>query len=150
MKNKAPIDKAGTPQVNSLFAVFPDSEAYYRAERELTALGIQPEQLRKKDAAALDSPNSEAGMVGAIGRFLKGIGGETNMAKNYVRHLRNDRVVLGCYVADEKTAEKVTRIITKHGGYEVAYFRPLGIQYMSPRENAERGISTHAGTNTDT
>jgi len=150
MKTKTPIDRAGTPQVNSLFAVFPDNEAYGRAERELQALGLQPEQLRKDDAAMLAGPQAEAGMLGILGRFLKGIGGETNMAKNYVQHLRDDRVVLACRVADEKTAERATRIITDQGGYEVTYFRPLGIQYMSPKENLEKGIPTHAGTNTDT
>jgi len=150
MKTNAPIDSAGTPQINSLFAVFPDGESYRAAERELTALRLHPEQLRKEDVSALDSPDSNAGMVGAIGRFLKGIGGETNMAKNYVRHLRNDQLVLACRIADDTTAKEAARIITAHGGYEVAYFRPLGIQYMSPRENAEKGIPTHAATNTDT
>jgi hypothetical protein len=150
MKTKTPIDSAGTPQVNSLFAVFPDNEAYGRAERELLALGLQPERLRKDDAAVLAGPQAEAGMLATLGRFLKGIGGETNMAKNYVQHLRDDRVVLACRVADEKTAEQATRIITDQGGYEVTYFRPLGIQYMSPKENLEKGIPTHAGSNTDT
>jgi len=149
MKTNAPIDRAGTPQTNSLFAVFPDIESYQAAERELTALGLQPEQLQKDDASALDSPDSNAGMLGAISRFLKGIGGETNMAKNYARHLRHDQIVLACRIADDNTANEAARIITAHGGYEVAYFRPLGIQYMSPRENAEKGIPSHATTNTE-
>jgi hypothetical protein len=149
VKAGSAIDSAGTPRDNSLFAVFPDSDAYRAAEPELRALNLRPEPLRKDDASALDSPDSEAGMLGTIGRFLKGIGGETNMAKNYVEHLRNDRVVLACLVPDDQTAKKATRIITEHGGYEVTYFRPLGIQYMSPRENAEKGIPTHAATNTD-
>ncbi len=150
MKTSSAIDRAGTPQVNSLFAVFPDSEAYRAAEPELKGLGVQPEQLMKEDASALDSPDSEAGMFGTISRFVKGIGGETNMAKNYVEYLRKDQVVLACLVPNEETAAQATQIITNHGGYEVAYFRPLGIQYMSPRENLEQGIPTHAGTNTDT
>ncbi|HVC79934.1 MAG TPA: hypothetical protein VNL35_05450 [Chloroflexota bacterium] len=150
MKTDTPIDNAGTPQVNSLFAVFPDSDAYFRAEPELAALGLRPEQLRRHDAPVLDHPDADAGLLGTIGRFVKGIGGETNMAKNYVQHLREGRVVLACHVDDPQTAEKATRSITSHGGYEVTYFRPLGIQYMSPTENAEKGVSTHSLTNTDT
>ena len=150
MKTNMPIDRAGTPQANSLFAVLPDRDSFRRAETELAALGLQPEQLQKNDASALDSPATEAGMLGTIGRFAKRIGGETNMAMNYVQHLQEDRVVLACYVADLDTAKKATRIITNHGGYEVAYFRTLGIQYMSPAENADHGIATHAATNTDT
>jgi len=150
MKTDTPIDSAGTPQINSLFAVFPDSDTYLRAEPELTTLGLRPEQLRRDDAPALDRPDADAGLLGTIGRWVKGLGGETNMAKNYVQHLREDRVVLACHVDDLETAEKATRIITSHGGYEVTYFRPLGIQYMSPTENAEKGIPTHSLTNTDT
>jgi hypothetical protein len=150
MKSNTPIDQAGTPQVNSLFAVFPDSDAFRRAEAELTALGLKPELLQKEDASALDGPATGAGVLATISRFVKGIGGETNMAKNYVQHLQEERVVLACYVADQDTAEKATRIITNQGGYEVAYFRPLGIQYMSPTENVKQGIPTHSGTNTDT
>jgi hypothetical protein len=149
MKSNAPIDSAGTPRTNSLFAVLPDCDAYRAAESELRKLGLQPELLQKEDAAALDSPNAAAGKLGAINRFLKAIGGETNMAKNYVQHLRNDRVVLACKVPNDNAANEATRAITSHGGYEVVYFRPLGIQYMSPGENAARGISTHATTNTD-
>jgi hypothetical protein len=149
MKTTMPIDSAGTPHVNSLFAVLPDSDAFRRVEPELTALGLQPELLRKADASALDRPATGGGVLGTISRFLKGIGGETNMAKNYVQHLQAGRVVLACFVADQDTAEKATRSITNHGGYEVAYFRTLGIQYMSPTENAEQGIATHSGTNTD-
>lgn len=150
MTPKTPIDGAGTPQVNSLFAVLPDSTAFRHAEPELAALGLQPVLLQKNDASALDSPAVGAGILGTIGRFVKGIGGETNMAMNYVRHLQEGRVVLACSVADQDTAAKATRIITNVGGYEVAYFRTLGIQYMSPTENAEQGISTHSATNTDT
>lgn len=151
MNTTTPIDSAGTPRANSLFAIFPDSAAFERAQPELAALGLQPQQLQQHDAAALDSPDAKAGIAGTVGRFVKGmLGGETNMAKQYVQHLQEGRVVLACPVDSQEVAAKATQIITKYGGYEVTYFRTLGIQYMSPAENADHGIPTHSGANTDT
>jgi hypothetical protein len=147
MAEKHSLDASGTPRDGEVFGVLDSHAAYEDAERELQAMGLQPEKFESQDAPALEQPK-DPGMLGSLMRTLKGIGGETNMANLYAQHLREGKVLLAVQVANADTAAEVTTIISRHGGYEVSYFRELGIQHMSPTENIEHDIPTHAGSNT--
>jgi hypothetical protein len=147
MAEKSSLDPAGTPRTGQVFAVMDSSDVCGDAKRELTEMGLQFEEFQSEDAPALEQPKG-AGMIGTLMRTLKDIGGETNMANLYAQHLRAGKVVLAVQVPDAETAQQVTNIITRCGGYEVAYFRELGIQHMSPTENIEHNIPTHSGSNT--
>ncbi|MDB5074823.1 MAG: hypothetical protein JWO42_1002 [Chloroflexi bacterium] len=150
MTNKASIDNhTGTPQPRHIFAVFDSVDGCKDAVQELNTIGIQAEKLQADDASSLQRPADNAGVLGKFGRFLKGMGGETNMAMRYAQHLQDGHVMLAAPVSDNETAQKVTGIVTGHGGYEVTYFRDWSIQYMSPNENIDRGVPTHSTTNTD-
>ncbi len=148
MADKNALDAAGTPRTQQVFAVLDTSATYREVERELNAMGLQPEQFQSEDASTLERSAKGSGMGGTLLRILKDVGGETNMANLYAQHLRDGKFVLAVQVPDAETAAGVTEVIARHGGYEVAYFRALGIQHMSPTENIEHGIPTHSGSNT--
>lgn len=143
------IDRAGTPKLHHICAVFDHGDAYRRAEHELLAMGIEPEQLLRSDAPALEQPEEASGVIGRMERFLKGMGGERHMAQIYAHHLREGRVVLAAPVSNHETAREVARVITDQGGYEVTYFGTWSVRYLSPKENLDHGIPSHSETNAD-
>jgi hypothetical protein len=147
MAEKSSLDVSGTPRTGRVFAVLDGSDVCGDAKREFTMMGLQFEEFQSEDAPTLEQPKG-AGIIGTLMRTLKDIGGETNMANLYAQHLRAGKVVLAVQVPNAETAEQVTKIISRCGGYEVAYFRELGIQHMSPTENIEHNIPTHSGSNT--
>jgi hypothetical protein len=150
MTNKESIDnQTGTPLPRHIFAVFDNADACAIADKELNTIGIQSERLKDEDAATLQHPADTAGVFGRVGRFLKGLSGETNMANHFAQHLQDGRVMIAAPASDKETAETFTRIVTSHGGYEVTYFRDWAIQYMSPHEDIDRGVPIHSTTNTD-
>jgi hypothetical protein len=143
------INKSGTPAPLHIYAVFDNAEGYRRAEQELIAIGVQPDKLERDDVSALQPPPDKAGPLEKIERFLKGIGGETNMAKRYANYLQQGGTVLAAPVPNNDAVETIARIVTKNGGYEVTYFGDWTIKYMSPSENIDHGAPTHSMTNTD-
>lgn len=147
MAEKNSLDASGTPREGEVFAVLDSPNAYKEAERELNAMGLQPEEFQSDDASMLEQPKG-SGVLGAVMRTLKDIGGETNMANMYAQHLKEGKVVLAVQVPNADVALQVTKIVSRHGGYEVSYYRALGIQHMSPTENIEHDIPTHTGSNT--
>jgi hypothetical protein len=149
MVSKESIDRVGTPAPRHIYAVFDNAEAYRHAEQELIAIGIQPEKLEGDDASAQQPPPDKPGLLKKVERFLKSIGGETNMAKRYAEHLQQSHIVLAAPVPDVASVEKIAKIVTNNGGYEVTHFGDWTITYLSPSENIAHGAPTHSTTNTD-
>lgn len=147
MAEKKPIDAAGTPSPQHVFAVFDREDDLRAVEAALNAQSVHCETYGPDDAAKLQEPSPDAGIGGKIGRFVKGLGGERHMAERYALYLQEGRNLLAAPMQDPQAAELIARIMTSHGGYDVTYFRDLAIQYMSPSENVERGIPTHTHTN---
>jgi hypothetical protein len=150
MSDKESIDRSGTPRTRYVYAVFDNRDASRDAYTELLSIGIHAEQLDGTDAPSLEHSGEKAGVVGKIDRFLKGLGGESNMATRYAKLLRDGHVVLAAPVPSNELAAAFTHIAASHDGYEVTYFRDWGIQYMSPSENIKHGLPIHSETNTDT
>jgi hypothetical protein len=149
MSDKESIDRSGTPRLRYVYAVFDDQEKSRGAMAELLSIGIHAEQLQGSDASSLQHADEKSGVAGKLGRFLKGMGGESNMAKRYARLLQDGRIMLAASVSSNDLAEAFTHVATSHDGYEVTYFRDWGIQYMSPSENIKHGLPIHSETNTD-
>jgi hypothetical protein len=143
------IDTAGTPKVHHVFAVFDDGDSYRGAEQALIAMDLEPEQLLRSDASALEQPAGDAGVLGRMGRFLKAIGGERHVAQIYAHHLREGRVVAAAPVSSHELAREVARLLTRQGGYEVTYFGNWSVRYLSPQENLDHGVPSHRETNAD-
>jgi hypothetical protein len=147
VSDRKTLDPAGTPRPQHIFAVFDGMKEMEAAAAELRERGIDPEEYQPRDASKLGAPNPEEPVIGKVGRFVKGLGGESHMAERYAHYLQVGHPVLAVPIKDRDAAEQVARLVTKRGGYEVTYFRDWAIQYMSPDENRARGIATHSHTN---
>jgi hypothetical protein len=148
MSDKQSIDAAGTPRPGYIFAIFDSQDGASDAKNVLAGMGVVAEAFEPADAEMLKRTSDDAGVVASLRRFLKNMGGESNMATRYADHLARGRRLLAVPVADNAAAEQLTKVLTGHGGYDVTYFRDWSIQYMSPSENIERNEPTHSSTNT--
>jgi hypothetical protein len=144
------IDSAGTPKDDSVFAVFDAEQQALRAERALTDAGFHPQRLHPRSSTpALQGAAAQDSLWDRLTRLLKTIGGgEGHEAERYADHLRQGRFVLAVHVPDKGAALVACRLITGNDGYDVTYYRPLAIEYMSPEANARHGVATHAAGNT--
>ena len=147
MAEQESVDRAGTPQIDHLYAVFDREDQANEAEKALSSQGVTTERLHtQQHARALQEPESKIGKV--MRAVTKGFGGEGNEAERYARHVQEGRIVLTVAAPNKDAADAVTQTLTQHGAYDVTYFRPLGIEYMSASENQEHGLPTHSAGNT--
>ncbi len=143
MADQAPVDAAGTPDKQQLYAVFDSEQEADRAEQALSAQGSEWRRLQGQEAAHDLNQHDEDTVTGKIGRFIKGFGGEDLEAKRYSVHTQNGQVVLTVPCQDQETAQALTRLLTPFGAYDVTYFSNWTMEHMSPAANAAHGMPTY-------
>lgn len=148
----ASVDSAGTPRNHHLYAVFDAEDRGRKTAGDLEASGLQVQVLHGTDDAhqlrAADAPGHSGGPTARLSRLVKRLGGETAAAERFAVHLELGRTVLAIETESRKTEELVDRL-TKDGAYDVIYFTMLGIEYLSPTENAAHNIPAEGEVSAD-
>lgn len=114
----------------------------------------QAEAALSAPARAIADPRAlreGSGVLGTITRLVKGaFGGERQEAERYAIHLEHGRVVLAVPSHRREDAERLTRVLVQHGGFDITYFGGVTIEEMSPIADARHGVPAHdAGTAAD-
>ncbi len=145
MASEHPIDAAGTPQKQQIYAVFDSDANAQAAEQDLRGMGITAQRLQGSGVAQelTGSHEAEGGLTSKFTRFFRGLGGEDHEAERYANHMEHGRVILAVPASDQVTAERITPVLTQHGAFDVTFFGSWTMQHLSPGENAEHGMPTY-------
>jgi len=131
MTTEKPIDAAGTPRRDHLFAAFNGAE---EARNAMQALGTQygePSLISSpEDAQRLRGEGPARGLKEQVERSLKSFGGEGNVATHYGERLKAGCVVLAVPAPNRDSAIRAADQLKLLGAFDIAYFGPWTMEFF--------------------
>lgn len=141
-----PISDLGTPSEDHLFAVFATPQQADEAAEDLAELGVPVHRFEGPQAAqALMGPDTGVGEpMAMLRRVLRGMSEQTHEAERYAQHLDHGDVVLSLPAENHAVAVLLSRILTRHGGFDITFFDNLTYEHFGPPSPPSSGTATGA------